>query len=59
MFVAQKLEQRLKSNLNDDLDNMIKSVIFDKKGEIDLKPVPQDHEYVSGDGNIRFPVKKF
>ena len=56
-FVACKLEQRLKAPI-DDLDKQIAMVIFDRKGQIDLKPVPQSHEYVSGDGDIRFPTKK-
>lgn len=48
----------MKSSLNDEQDEQIAKVIIDRKGKIDLKPVPQDHEYVSGDGDIRFPVKK-
>lgn len=55
-FVAQKLEQRLRAPV-DELDRQIAEVIFDRKGKIDLKPVPQLHEYVSGDGDIRFPKK--
>jgi hypothetical protein len=57
-FVAQKLEQRLRANINDSLDKQIADVIFDRTGKVDLKPVPQSHEYVSGDGDIRFPQKK-
>jgi len=56
--VAQKLEQRLRANINDSLDKQIADVIFDRGGKVDLKPVPQSHEYVSGDGDIRFPQKK-
>ena len=53
-FVAQKLEQRLKFPV-DLIDQQISEVLIDRKGKIDLTPVPDSHEYVSGDGNIRFP----
>ncbi len=57
-FVAEKLKQRLKAPV-DQLDQEIAKVIIDRHGHVDLKPVPQHHEYVSGDGDIRFPKKKF
>ena len=58
VYVSQKLEQRLKSNIKDELDKQIADVLLDRQGKIDLKPVPQAHEYVSGDGDIRLPQKK-
>ena len=54
LFVAKKLEQRLRAPV-DETDQQIANVIFDRKGVMDLKPVPQSHEYVPGDGDIRFP----
>jgi hypothetical protein len=56
-FVTKKLEKRLKSTINDALDDQIASVIIDRRGHVDLKPIPAHHEYVSGDGDIRFPQK--
>lgn len=57
-FVTNKLYQRLRVPV-DELDSQIAGVLFDKNGRLDLKPVPQYHEYVSGDGDIRFPKKRF
>lgn len=55
-FISAKLEQRLKSP-KDEIDTLLATVMFDKMGRIDLKPVPTHHEYVSGDGEIRYPSK--
>ena len=55
-FIASKLEERLKSPV-DELDSQVAAVIFDKRGRIELKAVPQHHEYISGDGAIRYPNK--
>jgi hypothetical protein len=55
-FVFDKLKQRLQQPL-DDLDKKIKSVMFDNKGEMDLKPIPQNYDYASGDGKITLGKK--
>lgn len=55
-FVADKLKERLKQ-AHDDLDKKIAEVMFDGKGNIDLKAVPQTYEYNSGDGKINLNPK--
>jgi len=52
-FVAEKLKVRLKAPI-DELDQQIAGVMFDTKGELDLKPVPKKYDYSSGDGEIAF-----
>lgn len=42
-FVAVKLEERLRHPL-DELDSMIAEVMFDKKGNIDLKKATTVHD---------------
>ena len=51
-FVADKLKERLKTPL-DELDKKIAEVLFDSKGNMDLKAVPKDYEYQTGDGQIK------
>jgi len=55
-FVAAKLQERLQCPL-DELDQKIAEVMFDGKGKMDLKPVPNKYEYISGDGQIQFSNK--
>jgi hypothetical protein len=55
-FVADKLTQRLK-NPKDELDKRIAEVMFDSTGKIDLKLVPKDYEYNTGDGKIKLDKK--
>ena len=38
----------------DELDVKIAEVMFDGKGRMDLKQVPQKYEYSSGDGEVQF-----
>jgi hypothetical protein len=56
-FVAAKLQERLQCPL-DELDEKIAEVMFDSKGQIDLKTVPSKYEYSSGDGQVQFSQNK-
>lgn len=56
-FVAAKLQERLQFPL-DELDKKIAEVMFDAKGKMDMKSVPQKYEYSSGDGKIDFNTTK-
>jgi hypothetical protein len=55
-FVFDKLKERLKYP-HDDLDVKIAEVMFDRKGNMDLKGIPQEYEYNSGDGKITLGKK--
>lgn len=57
-FVASKLEERLKAP-QDAIETKVAEVIFDRNmRKMDLKPIPTLYEYVSGDGDIKYPKSK-
>ena len=55
-FVEDKLKERL-ADPKDELDKKIREVMFDAKGKMDIKPVPQTYEYSSGEGQISLQKK--
>lgn len=55
-FVADKLAERLKKP-QDELDKRIAEVMFDAADNFDLKVLPNEYEYTSGEGKIRTDVK--
>jgi len=41
----------------DELDEKIASILFDSKGQMDLKPVPKEYEYQTGSGEVKIGKK--
>jgi hypothetical protein len=55
-FVDDKLKERLRNPV-DDLDRKIAEVMFNRTGEMELAPIPQEYEYTPGDGQISIGKK--